>query len=108
MPFRPCVKCGTLVMTGSYCSQHAPKPKSATRQTPGRGGGTAAANFRKAVMGRSEGRCEAIVDGQRCNSTDRVQAHHVVKLRDGGSNNPLTNGLAACRRCHTALDRAAS
>jgi predicted restriction endonuclease len=106
MPWRPCVKCGTLVMSGSYCSQHKPVSKSATRQTPGRGGGSAAAAFRKAVIGRSEGRCEAVVDGQRCNSTDRVQAHHIVKLRDGGSNNPLTNGLAACRRCHTALDRA--
>jgi 5-methylcytosine-specific restriction endonuclease McrA len=54
-------------------------------------------------MQRSEGRCEAVVDGERCNSEDGVQAHHVIPLRKGGAN--LTgNLLAACRRCHRALE----
>ncbi len=33
---RPCITCGRLVSSGSYCTGHA--PRRANRQTPGRGG----------------------------------------------------------------------
>lgn len=37
---------------------------------------------------------------QRCGATNvELHAHHIVKLRDGGSNN-LTNLLTLCRHCH--------
>lgn len=48
-----------------------------------------ATRFRKAVLPKSGGRCAV------CRSTDRVEAHHVVAVADGGRND-ATNGIALC------------
>ena len=96
MPLTPCLRCGRLAR-GSYCPAHQPKRES--RQTRGRGGGAAAAKFRDRVLNAAGHRCH------RCGSRDGLQAHHVIPLREGGSNDPDTNGMALCRRCHPAAER---
>jgi hypothetical protein len=46
-----------------------------------------------------EGRCAL------CGSTDRVEAHRVIALREGGSNDAEANGMALCFRHHRQLER---
>jgi predicted restriction endonuclease len=50
-------------------------------------------------------RCQAVIDGVRCQvwGAAQLEAHHVVGLRQGGSNDPA-NGLALCRRHHRLAD----
>lgn len=99
MPSRPCLACGALT-TGSYCPGHGP-PRP-TRATPGRRDPAA---FRAAVLLDAGGRCQAVIDGVRCNvwRPDQLQAHHVVGLRRGGANDPA-NGVALCRYHHRLAD----
>src|SRR5262249_15411498 len=59
--------------------------------------------FRAIVIARAGGRCEAIVDGQRCTKAKpahRVYADHIVELRDGGSLSDPANGQCLCRSHH--------
>lgn len=104
MPSRPCLTCGALVTSGSYCQRH--EPRRASRQTPGRGGGSAAARFRSAVLAKAGNRCEWISgDDVRCTMTLHLEAHHVLPLAGGGTNHPA-NGVALCRRHHLLAERA--
>lgn len=96
MSKRPCLSCGRLVSSGSYCPGHA--PRRANRQTPGRGGGWQAAKFRSEVLRFAGYVC------QRCGADGALQAHHVRPLVEGGTNDPA-NGVALCRRCHEAVER---
>ncbi len=104
MPSRPCLTCGAL-SSGSYCPSHEPERPS--RQTPGRGGGGAAARFRHAVLARAGHRCEVAISGVRCTATIGLETHHVVALVDGGGNDP-DNGRAVCRRHHRMLEKRGS
>jgi hypothetical protein len=107
VPHRPCLRCGALTTDGSYCREHVP---AGTRQTPGRGSGGQAAAFRAAVLTHAGGRCEAIVNGKRCEVTDKrkLQAHHVHGLREGGSNDPWLNGVLLCTEHHRQVEQTAA
>lgn len=102
MPSRPCLTCGALTRSGSYCARHTPKRNS--RQTPGRGSGR---TFREAVLAAAGYRCQAIEQGRRCPVTDprRLEAHHVVAIVAGGRDDPATNGVCLCRRHHRLAER---
>lgn len=91
---RPCLTCRRLTRSGSYCPAHTPSHVS-----PGRGSGSRAAAFRRATLAKTEGRCA------RCGSTDRVEAHHVIALADGGANDAETNGEALCFEHHRGPGR---
>lgn len=67
--------------------------------------------WRKAVIDRAFGTCEAVdPDGRRCGRAEaRMFADHVIELRDGGAPFDLANGQALCGGCHsrkTAAERA--
>lgn len=102
---RPCVRCGVLVRGGSYCPRHPPKRRN--RQTPRRGGGAAARRFRAAVLAKAGHRCEATIDGVRCEETEYLEAHHLRNVRDGGTNE-AANGVALCRKHHRQVERTVS
>lgn len=99
MPWRPCLRCGVLTH-GSYCPTHTP-----SRVTPGRGSGTQIHRFRTAVMQAAGWQCQAIIDGRRCTEIVALQAHHVVPLREGGSND-ASNGVALCGEHHRLIEHA--
>lgn len=106
MPFRPCLRCGELCRApASYCPEHHPDV-GRDRHTPGRGSGSSSAAFREVVLARAGGRCEAIVDGRRCQVTEGLEAHHEVPLAMGGSDDPRSNGRALCRSHHRRVDSA--
>lgn len=101
MPSRPCLSCHALVPIGRSCRRCGPR-----RRTPGRGSGWEASAFRAAVLVKAGHRCEFVnAQGVRCTATSKLEAHHVVDLRDGGSNDPATNGMALCRRHHRIVAR---
>jgi predicted restriction endonuclease len=103
VPWRPCVRCGTLIQAGSYCARHEPVRR--TRTTPGRGSGAAIMRFREAVLARDGYQCRAVENGKRCDITDprQLHAHHIVPLRSGGTNAP-ENGVCLCRKHHRAVE----
>ncbi len=103
MPSKPCLTCGTLTTSGSRCPRHG----GASRITPGRGTGWQASAFRSAVLDAAGYRCQFTNHlGVRCSNTQQLQAHHIVDLRDGGSNDPATNGCCLCSRHHAMAGRA--
>jgi predicted restriction endonuclease len=54
------------------------------------------------------GRCQAVIDGVRCNIWGaELEAHHVVGLRQGGANDPA-NGVALCRPHHRLAESKAT
>lgn len=93
---RPCVVCSQLIPSGSRCRRCDSKR---TRRTPGRGSGAQQRKFRAATLAKTGGRCYL------CGSTRIVEAHHVIGLREGGSNEGEANGLPLCKRCHAKLER---
>jgi len=96
VPSTPCLTCGTLTQ-GSYCAAHQPSYRH-----PGRGSGSASQAFRAAVLAKTGGACA--IPG--CpTARDRVQAHHVIGLNEGGSNDPETNGQVLCHGHHMAIER---
>jgi predicted restriction endonuclease len=105
VPIRMCLVCGALT-SESRCPAHS-RDKGRNRQTPGRGGARTIYAFRNAVGARAGWRCEAIVSGVRCDVVDRrrLEAHHVIPLREGGTNDPR-NGRLLCRTHHRALENA--
>lgn len=58
---------------------------------------------RKLIEKRSGGRCESRSNGARC-SAKGVEVHHIVKLSDGGTNNP-SNLIMLCQSCHDRRHR---
>jgi len=56
------------------------------------------------VLARAGHRCEFVNGyGMRCTATIGLEAHHVVDLVDGGSNDPRANGVTYCRRHHRLI-----
>jgi hypothetical protein len=83
--------CRALIREGSYCPRHT-RPK---KRNPRRGSGWQAQKWRDRVLRQTGGRCA--VPGCRT-PDDRVQAHHLVALADGGD--PEGEGVALCHRHH--------
>ena len=101
MPKRLCLKCGALIPdTESFCRRH----RRRSPRNPKRGTGWAAAKWAAKVLAAPGGRCSV----RRCATPyDRVAAHHVVALADGGD--PFGPGVALCHTHHeqaTAKQRA--
>jgi hypothetical protein len=97
-----CLQCGTYCALGSsYCQRHTPVPRARKL----RGGGATISRFRRDVLLRAGSRCEAVVDGVRCEVTgaDALEAHHVRPITAGGTNDASTNGVALCRAHHSML-----
>jgi hypothetical protein len=88
MTLRPCLHCGKLIPSGSYCRAH--------RKTV-RGTSATQAKFRRATLSTTGGRCA------RCGSAEDVQAHHDLPLMLGG--HKLGPGTPLCRRCHKQAHR---
>ena len=93
MPQRPCLTCGTLTPTGSYGPAH-----QLSRNSPGRWTGKGAGSFRTLTLAKTGGRC------QLCGSDERVEAHRVIPLIHGGTNDAQTNGQALCFICHRTIE----
>jgi hypothetical protein len=103
MPQRPCLKCGRLTPSGSYCAEHQPDNQR-ERSTPGRSS-RPQARFSQSVIERAGGRCEWQENGQRCEATANLQAHHLAPFRQSRSYDPA-DGVALCPRHHSAVERA--
>jgi 5-methylcytosine-specific restriction protein A len=101
MPVRPCIRCGVLVESGSYCPRHQPVRRNRWNVTRGSGG--QAAKFRRAVLQRAGYQCEAIENGLRCQAIEGLEAHHLIPLSKGGTD-AVTNGVLLCRRHHRQIE----
>jgi 5-methylcytosine-specific restriction protein A len=87
---------GPVVQAGVITPQ--PKTAEAVYLTPDHRA------WRKAVIDRAGGRCQAYDNGIRCTRMapyDRLFADHIVELKDGGSPTDPANGQALCGRHHT-------
>ena len=93
MSLRPCLTCGALTRTGSYCAKHRP-PQSPLKQRSGRRQQT----FRRKTLQRYGLRC--IV----CGSTENVEAAHDLPLDMTPGREPVF-GVPLCRRCHRKSTR---
>ena len=49
---RPCLRCGEVIESGSYCAAHDPE-RTRRRNTPGRGTSTVARHFGEQVLARA-------------------------------------------------------
>ena len=94
MPARPCLVCGARIASGSYCRRHTP---AYAKRNPRRGSGGKAATFRRRTLAQTGGLCAV------CGSDDRVQAHHIEPLAEGG--NPQGPGVPLCHRHHAVATR---
>lgn len=92
---RPCLTCGTLIESGSYCAAHKPVSPSGSRQARGSGGRMQ--TFRRRTLATTGGSCA------RCGSEDRVQAHHVIPV---GLAPEQEVGVPLCHRCHREVESA--
>jgi hypothetical protein len=93
VPQRPCLRCGSLLRTGSYCARCQPSRFNKAK----RGSGWQASRFRREVLAQTGGRCA--VPG--CPTPfDGVEAHHLGAGDAEG-------GVALCRRHHREAERRA-
>ena len=93
MPRRPCLRCGAL-SNSSYCPRHTPEY---AKRNPKRGSGGKAATFRRRTLAKTGGVCAV------CGSDDRVEAHHLHPLADGGDAEGV--GVPLCRKHHRLAGR---
>jgi hypothetical protein len=61
---------------------------------------------RAAARRRAGERCQAVVDGVRCNERRDLEAHHLTPLRAGGEPFDMDNVVVLCDDHHAALERA--
>jgi 5-methylcytosine-specific restriction endonuclease McrA len=102
-PRRPCLRCGALTESGSYCAAHQ---LDYTRRDPRRGPSRwAYQRLCVEVMRRDGYQCRALVDGKRCPATTGLQVHHLVALVAGGTN-AKANLVTTCATCHRRLHAA--
>ena len=107
MPQRPCIRCGQLIPTGSYCPEHDPREqrnRSRRRVTPGRTKQQEA--FRAAVLARAGYQCQWVENGVRCAvvGAERLTAHHLRKLREMPTYDPA-RGMCLCQPHHREAER---
>lgn len=62
--------------------------------------------FRKIVLDRAGHRCQAIDNGKRCRVTERLQAHHLVRLQTQTNYDP-NKGVALCPKHHAIAEKQA-
>lgn len=99
MPVRPCLGCGGLIASGSYCPRCDPSRRR-RRRTPGRSS-RAQARFRAAAVAAYGNRCA------RCGASGeavRLYAHHPTKVRAGGAVERQA-GVLLCAPCHAVVER---
>jgi 5-methylcytosine-specific restriction endonuclease McrA len=89
---KPCLTCGVLTSSGR-CSRCRTMHNRMRKARDGRGSGGKATAFRTKVLAKSGGRCVV------CGTTVGVEAHHIVPLRMGGTDDPR-NGEARCVAHH--------
>jgi 5-methylcytosine-specific restriction protein A len=65
------------------------------------------AEWRRIVIKRAEGRCQALTCQAPGRRASRLFADHIVELRDGGDPFDPANGQALCGACHTRKTAAA-
>jgi 5-methylcytosine-specific restriction endonuclease McrA len=80
---RPCLVCGAL----------SPASRCSTRHAIRRGTSWQQAKFRLATLAKTGGACA------RCGAP-AADAHHAVPLAEGGSGDPVVNGVPLCPACH--------
>lgn len=95
-PQRPCLRCGSLIPSGSYCDAHQPvrqvaagwraRPSSSSMDRPPPG-------LVAKIKQRDGHRCRA------CGSTDKLMVDHRLPVSRGGDHNE-TNLWTLCERCH--------
>jgi len=96
MALKPCLRCGTLTRSGSYCAAHAPAQSS----TAWRGGSSRAwRRVREQVLQRDGRRCV------RCGQTAGLEVHH-VRSRAAGGGDELANLVTLCHHHHADTQRA--
>jgi hypothetical protein len=62
--------------------------------------------IRAAARRRAGERCQAMVDGVRCDEHRDLEAHHLTPLRAGGEPFAIDNVVVLCPRHHAELERA--
>lgn len=90
---RACTVCGAVTSNGNRCTLHhrGNQGYSTNRDN------TAHVRWARAVKKRDGYVCQV------CGATDRLQAHHRIPLRDGGTHT-LNNGITLCATHHQAID----
>lgn len=94
MPRRPCLKCGTLIPSGSYCPRHKPRryrPPGALSERMWR-------KLREEVLARDGYACTS------CGTAEDLEAHHIVPRSEGGPD-VIENLTTLCGDCHRGLHR---
>lgn len=94
MPQRPCLKCGALISSGSYCPPHKPRQYRRRGELPVR----AWRELRAQVLARDGAACTS------CGATEELEAHHIVPRAEGGPD-VIENLTTLCGNCHRGLHR---
>ena len=89
---RACSHCGRIQPCAAHPTRDPNQPWSPNRDN------AAHLRFRRAVKQRADHRCEL------CGSTRDLDAHHIVALAHGGTDDP-SNGMCLCADCHRRVDR---
>jgi len=85
---RRCLDCGALIQVGSRCRACANHRRPSWARTV----------LPADVKARDGHRCT------QCGSTNRIQAHHIVPVEDGGPHT-AANMRTLCHKCHLAEHR---
>jgi hypothetical protein len=93
---RPCLTCGALTRTGSYCGKHRPPPSPLKQRSGGR-----QQTFRRRTLERYGLACVL------CGSLADVEAAHADDFRLSEGSYEEGVGVPLCRKCHRQLDAAA-
>lgn len=89
---KPCLRCRRPTDGGSYCSRCEPRVRRAA-QPYRRAYSSSIYQANRAIrMKRARGRCEAVVDGARCENA-ASETHHVIPLSQARS---YEEALALC------------
>jgi 5-methylcytosine-specific restriction protein A len=87
MALRPCITCGVLINSGSYCPRHMPARSPSSQHTRT----YAWRKLRAQILARDRWQCYVCGD-----FADQVD--HIVSVAAGGSDHP--SNLAACCSKH--------
>ena len=96
MALKPCLACGALTATGSYCPAHRPASGSKAWAA---GSTRAWRRARAAALARDGHQCV------RCGQTAGLEVHH-VRSRAAGGGDELANLVTLCHHHHADTQRA--
>ena len=95
----------TVFVTCIRCHQHRPRGTRCPCKPPLRGKNpTAQQNARKRTLARYGNQCAWVDDGIRCPVTNPLEACHIVRYADGGSDDD-SNLVLLCLHHHLEHDR---